>query len=238
MSDNFGTLEFPVSPPAGDEAIHDSTLSKIGAYLAVCLNDALATSWKTVNPSATFVKTVQTNSPDDSTFNTKELPALYLWRTAINLDQVTDDWTEAVSDVTLLWVPQDAVQAKRSLRAPGVNGFAKVVARALELGRHPGWVDSGDQDPQAKTLGSVLIERCNLFRWPFLTLCKYDTLEIPKGSETASYPAFTANLRISEITNWDESYDSIVGADRAASKLDETVTQGPGFNIESLLPVH
>ena len=236
MSDFFGDLQFPVQVPGATDSVHDPALDKIGAYLAACLNANLNASWGAVNPGQPFVKVVQTNSPSDSTFNEKDLPALFLWRNAMNNEQTTDDWTEVISDVTLLWVPQNAVQAKRSLRSPGVNGFTKVVTRALELGRTPAWIDAGDTDPTAATLGSVLLERARLFRWPYLTNSKYDTVTIQKGNVQGSYSAFTANLRISEITNWDESFDSITGSNRDVSKLDETITQGPGFQLEALIP--
>lgn len=235
MSDNFGALSFPVQPVPVGGSVSDPALDKIGAYLAACLNQELNKSWGQVNPGRKFVESIQTNQPDD-TFNEKNLPALFLWRFQTTNDQVSDDWTEVLTDVQLTWVPQNAVQAKRAMRSPGMNGFQKVVTRALALGRSPAWVDLGDPDPTAPMLGSVLIERCRLFRWPYITTVKTDPIQIIKGSEVASYTAFTAMLRISEITQWDESFDSILGTDRAPSALDNTVSQGPGFSLETLIP--
>lgn len=234
MSDRYGALQFPVSPPVGKDSVSDPALDYIARYLQACLNAQLNQAWSAVNPGRNFVQSYQTQSPGD-TFNERDLPCLYVGRTAMIDDQVTDDWVECTTDVTLTWVPQNAEQAKRSLREPGFNGFQKVVSRALSLGRSPSWVDPLDADPAALTLGSVLIERARLFRWPFLTGGRQDTVVITKGTQSSEYPAFTLTMKIHEITQWDNSFDSITMASRDPSKLDETVTSG-GLSIEAKIP--
>jgi len=234
MSDQFLALEFPVAPPANTQSVTDPALDYIAQYLQACLNYQLSAAWGSVNPGSKFVQSYQTQSPGD-TFNDRDLPCLYVWRSAIVNDKVSDDWVECTSEVTLTWVPQNATQAKRSLREPGANGFQKIVARALELGRSPVWIDPADTDPDAPNLGSVLIERARLFRWPFVVSGRQDTVVITKGTNTSTYPAFTIIMKIHEITQWDNSFDSIVMADRAVTKLDETVTAG-AFSIETLIP--
>lgn len=233
MSDTFGTLNFPVQSPTEYESVHDPALTMLGNYLQACLNAQLNKSWQVVNPGKKFVETVQENNPGD-TFNERDLPALFVFRTAIQDDQVTDDWTEQTTDVQVTWVPQTAVQAKRVMRTTGVNGLAKVIARALELGRSPVWVDPSDTDPDALVRGSVLIERAKLFRWPFIVSVRPDTVTITKDRDI-QYPAFTCIIRIHEITQWDDSFDSVLMQPRAPSKLDETVTSG-NFSLESLIP--
>jgi hypothetical protein len=234
VSDNFGALTFPCQIPGPKDSIHDPALDYIGSYLTACLNDQLSTSWQAVNPGVKFVKTYSTNGPGDE-FNERDLPALFIWRSGSIDEQATDDWTETITDVTVTWVPQNAVQAKRGLRSTGVNGFSKVITRALALGRSPAWIDPADTDPTSKTLGSVLIERASLFRVPFVTMSRPDTVTILKGREVDVYTAFTVVMKIHEITNWDESFDSIAMANRAPSKLDETVNSG-AYNISALIP--
>ena len=234
MSDHFGSLKFPVQIPGPGDSVHDPALDYIGSYLMACLNDQLNNSWSAVNPGIPFVKSFQTNNPGD-TFNERDLPALFLLRSGSVNDQVTDDWTEVTTDVSITWVPQNAVQANRKLRATGVNGLQKVISRALALGRSPAWVDPADTDPLSVTLGSALVDRARLFRMPFVTTSKIDSVTIEKGTVVDVYPAFTVLIKIHEITNWDESFDSISMRNRAVSKLDNTTTAG-AFKISELIP--
>lgn len=233
-SDTFGALNFPAQIPGPKDSVHDPALDYIGRYLQACLNDQLGASWSAVNPGRKFVESIQTNSPGDA-FNERDLPALFLIRSSSFDDHVTDDWIEVTTDVSITWVPQNAVQAKRVLRYTGVNGFSKIISRALFLGRSPVWVDPLDTDPTSVTLGSVLIERANLFRWPFVTTTKVDQVTVQKGTLVDVYPAFTVMIKIHEITNWEQSFDSITMRDRAVSKLDNTTTAG-AFQISELIP--
>lgn len=233
MSDQFGSITFPV-PVMTEHSISDPTMDYLGSYLTACLNYQMADAWGSVNPGKKMVESFQTNAPGDM-FNDRDLPCLYVWRSASIDDQATDDWTETTTEVTVTWVPQNADQAKRNLRATGTNGLSKVITRALALGCSPAWIDPSDPDPDALTRGSVLIERARLFRWPFVTTSRIDTVVIEKGTETSTYPASTVIIKIHEITQWDESFDSIMMAPRAPSKLDETVTSG-NFSLESLIP--
>jgi hypothetical protein len=143
MADEFGGIQFPVLPPAGDGSVSDPGLDKLGAYLSAVLNAELGTAWGAVNPGVPFVRTVAAYLPQDLGFNEKLLPALFLERTSTVNEHITDDHVQATSDVTVMWVAQNAVQAARAVRAPGINGFHKTITRALELGRHPAWIDPG-----------------------------------------------------------------------------------------------
>lgn len=238
MSDHYGSLSFPIQAPASGSSVADPALDYIAKYLQACLNAQMGTAWAVVdpgvNPVRKFVQSYQTQSTGD-TFNDRDLPCLYVWRGSITNDKVSDDWVEVTTDVTLTWVPQNADQAKRSLREPGVNGLHKIVSRALQLGRSPAWIDPADPDPIALTRGSALMERARLFREPFITSSRQDTVVITKGLESSSYPAFTLTMKIHEIDQWDNSFDSIMMANRDPSKLDETITSG-NFSLEALIP--
>jgi hypothetical protein len=122
MADYFGALTFPAQIPGPNSSVFDPALDAIGGYLSACLNDQLKSSWGAVNPGVPFVKSFRTDTPGYE-FNERDLPALFVWRSGSVDEQVTDDWTETITEVTVTWVPQNAVQAKRSLRATGVNGF-------------------------------------------------------------------------------------------------------------------
>lgn len=234
MSDHFGALEFPVQVPGPDDSVHDPALDCLGCYLAACLNDQLGPSWQAVNPGRKFVQSFATNAAFEL-FNERDLPALFGYRSMSYDEQYTDDWTMTSTDVAMTWVPQNADQAKRALRSTGVNGFSKVVTRALALGRSPAWIDPLDTDPDAPTLGSVLVDRARLIRMPYVISAKSDQVTIQKGMDYDTYPAFTVMIKIQEITEWDESFDSISMVDRAPSKLNETVTSG-NYSISALIP--
>jgi len=234
MSDTFGSLIFPCQIPGPNDSVFDPALDYLGAYLMACLNDQLGDSWKAVNPGKKFVESYATNSANDL-FNERDLPGLFGTRSMSYDEQYTDDWTMVFTDVAMTWVPQNAVQAKRAMRSTGVNGFSKVITRALALGRSPAWVDPTDPDPTAPKLGSVLVDRARLIRMPYVISAKPDQVTIQKGIDYDTYPAFTVMIKIHEITEWDESFDSIVMADRDPSKLDETVTSG-NFSLHALIP--
>jgi len=234
MSDTFGALEFPVQIPGPNDSVHDPALDLLGAYLMACLNDQLGPSWLAVNPGKKFIESYATNSANDL-FNERDLPGLFGTRSMSYDEQYTDDWTMTSTDVAMTWVPQNAVQARRALRSTGVNGFSKVITRALAIGRSPAWVDPADPDPAAAQLGSVLVERANFIRMPYVISSKPDQVTIQKGIDYDTYPAFTVMIKIHEITEWEESFDSVVMANRAPSKLDETVTSG-NFDLHSLIP--
>ena len=235
MSDSFGSMTFPVPIPGPNDSVHDSALDCLGSYLTACLNDQLGPSWSAVNPGKKFVESFQTSEPGDS-FNERDLPAMFLYRTASFDEPVTDDWIEQTTDVTVTWVPQSAVQFKKNLRATSINGFSKVVTRALHLGRSPAWIHPADKSTSSKTRGSPLMERAGFFRVPLVTSAKIDYVTVEKGLDVATYPAFSLIIRIFEITNWEDSFDSITMADRAPSKLDETVTSG-ALQVSKLIPI-
>lgn len=234
--DQYGVLKFPARPPNDNEPITDQALYCIGSYLMAVLNSKLNGAWNVVNPNVPFVKSIQFDDPNDgSMMNEKDLPALYVWRQSMYDQQSTDDWTETTSDIAIMWIPQTATQAKRSLRAPGINGFAKTITRALGLGSDPSWIDPLDADPGSKIYGSGLMERAGLHARPYLTTTRYDSITVEKGTDIAKYPAFTTIMRISEITRWDNSWDPILSAPASPSKIDETITAG-AFQVKAKIP--
>lgn len=228
MPDQFGAIEFPVQPQSQDAAVTDPALEAISQYLFAVLNFELSTAWSVVNPGKNFCQSVSTNDPSDGTFNSRDLPGLFVTRQSLTDEQVTDDWTETITEVRALWIPQDAEQSKRALRSPGLNGLQKTISRSLARGRHPAWIDPLDTDPTAQSLGSVLIQRARLFRWPIVTGAKTDRITFDTGQSHATFAGYSVMLRIHEITDWDISLRG------TPSALDNTTTQG-SLDLESLL---
>jgi hypothetical protein len=233
MADEFGAVQFPVAPPRNDDqSVTDPALDKIGSYLQAVLNNRLNAAWGAVAPNTKFVQQFFTNNPTDSTFNDRDLPALFLWRSRSMDDQLADDYLETITDVVVLWIPTTADQFKRSLRDPIFNGFQKATSQAINVGRDPAWVDPLDPDSESPELGSVLMERAGLFRMPYATTCKRvdNGVKIDKGSGTATYPAYVLTLRISEVNRQDPSVHGV------PSKLDSVQTSG-SLVLESILPI-
>ena len=227
--DRFGGLEFPAQVPGADEAVTDRAIGTIAAYLAAVIRADLQAAWSRVAPGQSVVEQSFTSDPEDSTFNERDLPALFVWRRSDKTESWTDDWVRVETDVGILWVwrPQD--QVKRSLRAPIYNGIRRAVDRALYLGRHPAWVDPDDEDPTAQELGSVLMTRAGLVEWPEVSTSKVAPITIQMlGHESRKYPAILCSLSISEITEW------APGTRGAAAEADWRVQNAFGDVIASV----
>lgn len=231
MPDQFGSLQFPVQYPdvkAGD-TVTDPRLDKISNYLQAVLNADAGKAWGAVSAGRKFVEQVFTNDPNDSVFNEKDLPALFVFDPRSTSNQMTDDLVEDVSTLTVLWVPQNAEQSKRSFRSNAANGFKKVVQKNLYVGRHPAWFDPGDPDEDALTRGSVLITRAGLCKWPFIQSAQSVPVTIVTDSGSRTYQAFALTMVVSEITEWDP------GSYSPTSKVDTTMTAG-ALNLEFVIP--
>lgn len=232
MADQFGALEFPAQAPnlAAGDSVTDPRLDKLGGFLQAVLNADVGLAWNVVSPGKKFVEQMFTNDPADSTFNERDLPSLFVYDARSTSNQMADDLVEDVSQVTVLWVPQNVDQARRSLRSTGVNGLKKSVERAFYLGRHPAWVDPGDPDPDAAMLGSVLMTRAGLCKWPFVRSAQTTPLTIvTDGSAPRTYPGYSLTVELSEVTQWDP------GAYSPTSAVDTTQTAG-ALGLEFILP--
>jgi hypothetical protein len=242
MADKFGALQFPAQSPnlAAGDAVTDPRLDKIARFLQAVLNADIGQAWSSVSGGKKFVETTSTNDPSDSTFNERDLPALFIYDPRSASNQMTDDLVEDVSQVTVLWVPATAEQAKRSLRSTGVNGFKKAVERAFYLGRHPAWCDDGDTDPDSATFGSALMIRAGLAKWPSVKSAQTAPLTIvTDGAQPRHYSGFSLTVELSEVTIWDVSLPAPgslpQAGDNAPSKVDILSTAG-ALVLDSLIP--
>lgn len=156
MADTYGALEIPVDEAAAP--IGDPALLRLGNYLKAVLNAQLATAWATLRPrSGDFalpVRTVFTHDPKRRAFSDALLPALFVYRVKGAFDRDAEEYDQDHSDIAVLWIYPPDTQEKDVPRAPFANAVAKVTRWALEVQRHPSWVDepSDDVDPLAATV--------------------------------------------------------------------------------------
>jgi hypothetical protein len=204
MADTFGALELPAQIPTASDTVTDPALDVIGEFSAAVLNfyagDAWA--WAAVAVDSTpFVKTVNTHNPEDVEFNSRDLPALFLWRSRGITERLADDWLIARDNVTLLWVPRPEAQKKRARRSPIFNAFEKFLAPAFENGRDPAWIKAGDTDPFAASRGSSFLDWAGLFRAPTEQPIQVTNTKLViqmEGSEPRTYDAVTLQMELAE----------------------------------------
>jgi hypothetical protein len=205
MADAFGTLEFPAQPQGGDEAASDATLQKFGDFLSACITDKLGASWQSVAPSIPIIRTLGLYDPKVASFNNKDLPGLFVWRSRMQEERMADDWYVDHSEISILWVPDPIPQGQFTRRVPFLNGVAKTIYYAIVRGRDPAWIDPGDDDATAAAMGSVLTSRAGLIMQPILMHCEPVITSISADKETARYPSVLAKVDCHELSIWDGS---------------------------------
>lgn len=151
MADTFGSTELPASPT--DLPVGDPALLKLGTYLQAVINAQLGTAWDAMRPRdgdfSLPVRAVLTHDPRRRSFNDARLPALFVFRTKGGFVRGAEEFDSDATDICVIWIYPPEIQIKQVPREPFANAVAKVVRRALELERHPSWVDAGDPDPRA-----------------------------------------------------------------------------------------
>lgn len=160
MVDSYGPVPIPMAAPpaggsAGDPAI-DTILSFLKAFLVSDQNATGAWQVAGVSPANPPVVGTFPHDPEEDVFNARDLPALYLWRESATNEWLADDYLVESSLLKLVWVMPRATPENQSVRSPFVNGLVKAIQVAIERGRTPGWVQSGDTDPNAAAQGSDL----------------------------------------------------------------------------------
>lgn len=205
MADAIGTLEFPAQTQPAGEALSDATLQKFLDYLTAYLRENLEANWQQVAPSIPIIRTTGLCNPEIAGLNNGDLPGLYVWRSRMQQERMADDWYVDHSEISVMWLPDPVTQVQVAKRIPFLNGVAKAIYMAIVLGRSPVWVDAGDPDPDASTLGSVLASRANLIMQPVLTHCEAAVASVRNDKETARYPCVRARIDAHELSIWDIS---------------------------------
>jgi len=245
MADQLGALTLPAPTFAPGTSAGDPALDAIAGYLQAVLNSQVQPAWSSdliglgVAAGQRVVESVMTTDPANGAFQKEDMPILFVWRGDRISEQWTDDLVRVQSTVNLLWVTRPADQARRAARTPIFNTVAAAITRALYLGRDPAWVDPADTDPDASSLGSVLITRAGLSEWPVLTPAQAQSLTIQiDESEPRPYWAVSGSIKIAEVTSWDVSVAGSTPTSPAAnapSKVEIDATAG-AFELETLIP--
>lgn len=176
MADTVGPQPLvSVVPNLGSGAkAGDALLDVLGGFLQAVLNAEAASIWTAAGVAASgsapagreVAIRVFTSDPEQpgTEFQDRELPALFLWRSAFETPVWWGQgWRVRKSTVELAWVFPPAAMAAQTARDPFVNVLQAVVDEQLEfMGRNPAYVYPGDTDPDAATRGSDI--------WPFLNV--------------------------------------------------------------------
>jgi hypothetical protein len=86
----------------------------------------------------------------NATFSEKSLPSLYVFRNqGGSFDDDAADYRIARSTWIVWWIYRPTTDAKSAIRFPFANAIAKLIDAALDDGRHPAYVQTGDTDVHA-----------------------------------------------------------------------------------------
>ncbi len=167
MAPRYGSLDLPLpEPPTAEAALTDPALDTLLAFAKAVIDDGAADAWEAVaGDEKVPVKSTFAHNPEEIDFNTKSLPALYLFRAGAAEPPmwVADDYRIAKDELHLLWVFPWAHQGVQRRRTTFVNGLLKVLDAALANERHPAWVAAGDTDPDATRGGSNILRHAGLW---------------------------------------------------------------------------
>lgn len=223
MADEIGSLKFPPDPPT-NTPISDQLITKFAAYLAAYLNANLSRTWAKLAPGDDrAVRTLATASSKRAWFNDQTLPALYVFRHQMVSERRADALYWNATDLYAAWIPPKVSDEQREKRDPFIGQVGGAIQMAVRLGRHPDWIDAGDTDPEAPTLGSVLVTRAGLAKTPQVTRIDYDPhLQITLGEKLVEFDAVLVHIECVEVTHFDPAMRSV------PSKLEQAVKQGLG----------
>jgi len=247
--DVFGKLVLDPVPKYQDginpdeQAIGDPSLVVIGEFIRAVMVARLSDAWSDINkPSigggTPVVKTISYNNPEDNTFNSKDLPGLYVFMPRDKPDKherYADCQFWRIRYVTVLWIPPQRDQVQRADRSPFFNAVSSAVRGALCLDRFPGYVIEGDTDPYAATWGSSLMINAGLSKEVAadddiefnVVDVKIDMPKVP-GSKDGTWEGARFNLRIYEDLDVSMTRRNAY----APPKLDATITENPDRTVE------
>lgn len=158
MSDQYGATHVPLAASTAGE---DPLLASVLSYFQAIGNAHAIAEWTLVAPGQHTtnnpIEVVHDCDPEQGSFNERDLPALFLWRSkTLDRAQLAQDVRVESSTLSLLWVPPPATQDKRSaIRQQFAAKLLKVLDVYLERNRDPAWVASGETDSNAASMGAV-----------------------------------------------------------------------------------
>jgi hypothetical protein len=211
MGDAYGMLPLPALAPAADEALTDPAIDILLEFMTAVLNYYGDAAWASVSgyqagDNHTVVQTFNFD-PHETTFNTRDLPALFLWRKKIGGSAwLATDYYVRESKLILQWVPPPAIQSMRARWRPFINLIASALDGIMDpSARVPSWIYPGDTDPIAQYDGSLL--------WKYMPLTyEFDigdtttvpiTIEMVDGSNKENYWAIQVEIKLREQSDTD-----------------------------------
>lgn len=160
MSDTFGPEPQPLVAPAAGFVAGDRALTYLLAFFSAVANASAVNAWHAagIAPNVPVVKATFAHDPTRGGFNTRDLPALFLYRTGSDKDdeRYADDYLLTHDNLVLMWVlPWQSMDNQRK-RTPLFVAVKNLLLARLEQMRDPSWIVAGDTDPRAATLGSSI----------------------------------------------------------------------------------
>ena len=204
MGDTFGAISKPVA--TGHDPVSDPALRYLGEYLAAVLNTYAGDAWTEVAATEPMVRSVFTHDPERHDFNERDCPALFLWREESKPQRIADDIVADEPTIHMLWIFAPATQHKDRDRKPIFAAFRSLVTGALEQGRDPAWIVTGDTDTNAATRGSLIQLWAGLSRInpPSFKVAELD-VELFDGGRIEPYDGILCDFRVEELRERDPS---------------------------------
>lgn len=166
MPDFYGPLQLPVLAPGPDDTVADPLLDTLLSFFESILNANAGRAWARVsgyqpggNGRVVVSKFTWNPEEEDGTvFNSRDLPALFMWRETIDGSAwLAADYYVRPSKIILLWVPPLTIQFDRARWRPFINAIASIIDGITDPdGRDPSFMIPNDDDPAASYLGSLL----------------------------------------------------------------------------------
>jgi len=225
MGDAYGATTLPLvaASPQGTDPFTTYVLQ----YLQAVANAYAVDEWSSIAPGGSNpVASISDTDPELAGFNTKNLPALYLFRSEIaDHVQVAQDIRIETGVMSLIWVPPPAArEGAQRVRSNFAVKLFKLLDDSIEQERDPAWVVSGDTYFNAQTLGSWLPKWALYRRFRLGAMKRRDVMIPITGDKTNREPfeAYACTCPYEEERTPDLSrYDLVDGADLTFESADE-----------------
>lgn len=242
MSDTFGLPQFPLQPPTQGQAVADPALTILLSYLKAFLcDDQMATgAWQVagVSPGNPPVVGTFPFDPEEDLFNSRDLPALYLWRDSASNEWLAEDYLIESSTLKLLWVFPSGTPENQAVRTPFVNGLVKAIQIAIERNRTPSWKQPNDTDPDTSRYGSALGNY--LGAWLLRVDRWRRTHVVERGIDSSTRGVYTAvevQLTLQEPWTVDITDPARFDPTSGANGVDQTVPVNPNASgVSAFVP--
>lgn len=234
MSDIYGPLALPVPAAAAGAAVADPLLDTLLAFFRAVLIRQAGAAWLAAAPAtSSVVKIARAHNPSENSFVDDKTPGLFLWRSKVDpAVDIAADWRVRPSTLTLQWIfwPTAKQELKRQWD-PFLNAMSCLDA-AVELGRDPGWVVTGDTDPEAATSGSLLWKYAQVFSLKMGGVQRRAVvITMADNSTRMTYDALEMSIDVRERLTRDMSRYDLLDAVQGSI----TTTEAPTLTLQPFL---